>query len=89
MHYSESQSDYARTVAFRNRLGQWSSNNKHHGGCGLIWLTFVLQLYNVLQEYRPHVYINGLVNIHKLATSRTLYASIDFGHGRGGTPAIH
>ncbi|RYO83493.1 hypothetical protein DL762_006084 [Monosporascus cannonballus] len=55
IHNSASESDYARTVAFRNRMGQWCNNNKYQAGCGVIWLTFVLELHDVLQEYKPHV----------------------------------
>jgi hypothetical protein len=52
---SGDQSDYIRTVALRNRLGQWCNNAKYQGGCGIIWVTFILQLHDVLQVYKPEV----------------------------------
>jgi nucleoside phosphorylase len=55
IHFSEDKSDYIRTVAFRNRLGKWCNNAKHRGGCGIIWVTFILQLHDVLQVYKPEV----------------------------------
>ncbi|KAB8217587.1 hypothetical protein BDV33DRAFT_137433 [Aspergillus novoparasiticus] len=61
IQYSTSNSDYDRTVAFRNRMGQWCNNAKWKAeggdaaGCALMWLTFVIQLHDVLQVYRPDV----------------------------------
>ncbi|KAI9373687.1 hypothetical protein BJX61DRAFT_532999 [Aspergillus egyptiacus] len=61
MQYSETNSHYDRTVAFRNRMGQWCNNSKWNApggdaaGSALIWLTFVIQLHDVLQVYKPEV----------------------------------
>ncbi|KAE8422631.1 hypothetical protein BDV36DRAFT_310339 [Aspergillus pseudocaelatus] len=61
IQYSTSHSDYDRTVAFRNRMGQWCNNAKWKAeggdaaGCALMWLTFVIQLHDVLKVYRPEV----------------------------------
>ncbi|RHZ49397.1 uncharacterized protein CDV56_105583 [Aspergillus thermomutatus] len=61
IQYSASHSQYDRTVAFRNRMGQWCNNYKWNAvggdaaGCALIWITFVIQLHDVLQVYKPQV----------------------------------
>ncbi|KAE8376149.1 hypothetical protein BDV26DRAFT_282891 [Aspergillus bertholletiae] len=61
IQYSANNSDYDRTVAFRNRIGQWCNNSKWNAeggdaaGSALMWLTFIIQLHDVLQVYRPDV----------------------------------
>ena len=61
IHYATSESNYDRAVAYRNRMGQWCNNTTWKaaggdaGGCALMWITFVIQLHDVLQVYRPEV----------------------------------
>ncbi|OGM43961.1 hypothetical protein ABOM_008003 [Aspergillus bombycis] len=62
IQYSTSASDYDRTVAFRNRMGQWCNNTKWNAaggdaaGSALMWITFVIQLHDVLRVYRPEIF---------------------------------
>ncbi|KAE8155286.1 hypothetical protein BDV25DRAFT_135033 [Aspergillus avenaceus] len=62
IHSSTQYSGYHRTVAYRNRLGQWCNNSKQGGtgedgsGNGLLWLTFIVQLHDVLQAYKPEIH---------------------------------
>ncbi|KAE8143537.1 hypothetical protein BDV38DRAFT_289477 [Aspergillus pseudotamarii] len=61
IHFSTSESNYDRAVAYRNRMGQWCNNTTWSAaggdaaGCALMWITFVIQLHDVLQVYRPEV----------------------------------